>query len=220
MLHAEAIPSLFLQAPILKGGQVFPSIRYEPLAQEFQGAPLSHLLWDLAHSLSSVRLCSAESVELVRLDTYWPEKTAQDWVSEALVVNFLESARIEEASVDDQREVGIFSKASVPEASLLQVLRVAGAILNGASDFESLFMFFADEDRPSKPVSRMALEVLLRAGMFPIRTVGEPGLHGATVLGMQGIGVSTPKAAEVAAATVGLAIDVHMPKVMMFTSGL
>ena len=38
--------------------------------------------------------------------------------------------------------------------------------------------------------------------------------------GMQGMGVSTPKAAAVAEATVGLAIDWHMPKGMMLTMGL
>ena len=38
--------------------------------------------------------------------------------------------------------------------------------------------------------------------------------------GMQGMGVSTPIAATVAEATVGLAIDWHMPKGMIFTIGL
>ncbi len=36
---------------------------------------------------------------------------------------------------------------------------------------------------------------------------------------MQGIGVRTPIAAEVAEATVGLAIDWHIPKGIMFTIG-
>ena len=35
----------------------------------------------------------------------------------------------------------------------------------------------------------------------PTLTVDEPGLHGATVTGRHGIGVSTPRAAAVAAAT-------------------
>jgi hypothetical protein len=39
------------------------------------------------------------------------------------------------------------------------------------------------------------------------------------VLGMQGIGVKTPKAAVVAAATVGLAGQVHIPKGMILTMG-
>jgi hypothetical protein len=37
---------------------------------------------------------------------------------------------------------------------------------------------------------------------------------------MQGIGVSTPIAAAVAAATIGLAGDMHMPNGMIFTSGM
>ena len=59
-----------------------------------------------------------------------------------------------------------------------------------------------------------------KAGMLPIMTVGEPGAQGATVLGTHGMGVNTPSAAEVAEATVGLAMDEHMPKVGMFAIGL
>ena len=63
------------------------------------------------------------------------------------------------------------------------------------------------------------MDELSRAGMPPLVTVGEPGAHGATVAGMQGIGVSTPIAAAVAAATMGFAGDMHTPKVMIFTMG-
>jgi hypothetical protein len=49
--------------------------------------------------------------------------------------------------------------------------------------------------------------VLFSAGIPPISTVGEPGAQGVVVAGMHGIGVSTPSAAAVAAATVGLAGD-------------
>ena len=45
-----------------------------------------------------------------------------------------------------------------------------------------------------------------------------PGAQGA-VTGTQGIGVSVPIAAAVADATVGLAVDMHMPNVGMFVSG-
>ena len=37
--------------------------------------------------------------------------------------------------------------------------------------------------------------------------------------GMHGWGVSTPRAADVAAATCGLASDVHIPNVAMFVIG-
>lgn len=56
--------------------------------------------------------------------------------------------------------------------------------------------------------------------MFATNTVGEPGTHGADVTGTQGIGVSAPKAAAVAAATVGLAIELHIPNGRILTSGL
>lgn len=60
----------------------------------------------------------------------------------------------------------------------------------------------------------------VRAGIFPTSTVGEPGIHGADVVGIQGIGVNTPSAAAVAAATVGLSILLHIPNGIMFTNGL
>ena len=60
----------------------------------------------------------------------------------------------------------------------------------------------------------------LSAGIFAIITVGEPGTHGATVTGTQGMGVNTPNAAAVAEATVGLAGDEHIAKGKMLTIGL
>jgi hypothetical protein len=54
------------------------------------------------------------------------------------------------------------------------------------------------------------------AGAPPMVVVGEPGTQGVRA-GTQGIGVSTPRAAAVAAATVGLARLLHMPKVGMLT---
>jgi hypothetical protein len=65
----------------------------------------------------------------------------------------------------------------------------------------------------------MHLETLSSAGMLAIITVGAPGTHGALVTGMHGIGVSTPSAAAVAAATIGLAGELQTPNGMMFTSG-
>src|ERR671919_778450 len=56
--------------------------------------------------------------------------------------------------------------------------------------------------------------------MLAISTVGAPGIHGAGITGTQGIGVNTPSAAAVAAITAGFDGDEHMPKGMMFTSGL
>jgi hypothetical protein len=55
--------------------------------------------------------------------------------------------------------------------------------------------------------------------MEPIMTLGAPGTHGVEVAGRQGAGVGTPIAAAVAAATTGLAGQVHIPKGMMFIKG-
>jgi len=65
----------------------------------------------------------------------------------------------------------------------------------------------------------MHVEVLFKAGMLAMRTVGEPGVHGATTTGMHGMGVKTPNAAAVAAATAGFAGLIHAPKGMRFTMG-
>ena len=50
-------------------------------------------------------------------------------------------------------------------------------------------------------------------------TVGEPGTQGPGVFGMQGIGVRTPSAADVAEATVGFAREMHIPNGRIFTKG-
>jgi hypothetical protein len=70
------------------------------------------------------------------------------------------------------------------------------------------------------PQAHVSLQLLSSAGMFPISTVGAPGAHGAGIKGTQGIGVNAPIAAAVAAATVGFAIDEHVPNGMMFTIGM
>jgi hypothetical protein len=64
------------------------------------------------------------------------------------------------------------------------------------------------------------LELSFNAGIFPSNTVGEPGIHGADVTGIQGIGVKTPDAADVADATVGLASELHIPNGKMFSIGI
>ena len=51
------------------------------------------------------------------------------------------------------------------------------------------------------------LDELLRVGILPSSCVGEPGIQGAMVMGIQGMGVNAPKAAAVAAITMGFAMD-------------
>ena len=66
----------------------------------------------------------------------------------------------------------------------------------------------------------MHVQELVNAGNPPIMTVADPGVHGEVVTGMHGIGVSTPRAAAVAEATDGLAMEEHMPNVGMFVMGM
>ena len=64
----------------------------------------------------------------------------------------------------------------------------------------------------------MVLQLSNKAGILVINSF-PPGAHGETITGIHGIGVSTPIAADVADATVGLLMDWHMPNGMMFTIG-
>lgn len=57
------------------------------------------------------------------------------------------------------------------------------------------------------PHTQLSLELSCKAGIPPSFTVALPGDQGAGVTGMHGMGVRTPSAAAVAAATLGLAID-------------
>ena len=66
------------------------------------------------------------------------------------------------------------------------------------------------------PQVHIHLLLLVSAGMFITFTIALPGAQGAGITGTHGIGVNTPIAADVAAETVGLAIERHMPKVGMF----
>ena len=70
------------------------------------------------------------------------------------------------------------------------------------------------------PHIHIKVDVLFRAGALQSNTVGAPTIHGAAaVAGMQGMGVKTPEAANVAAATTGLDGDWHMPNGRMFIIG-
>jgi hypothetical protein len=64
------------------------------------------------------------------------------------------------------------------------------------------------------------LQVLSKEGELASMTVMAPGIHGAGITGIHGIGVSTPMAAEVAEMTAGLATLRHIPKGKILTMGL
>ena len=63
------------------------------------------------------------------------------------------------------------------------------------------------------------MALLISAGEF-ITIVFPGGAHDAVISGTHGIGVSTPQAAAVADATVGLLIDWHMPNDIIFVIGI
>jgi hypothetical protein len=64
----------------------------------------------------------------------------------------------------------------------------------------------------------MHLALLISAGC-PITFTCPGGAQGAEITGTHGIGVNTPMAAAVADATVGFAIDWHIPNGIIFAMG-
>ena len=68
------------------------------------------------------------------------------------------------------------------------------------------------------PHIHIHLQLFVRAGIHPTITL-LAGNHGAVILGIQGMGVRPPIAAAVADATVGFAIDWHIPNGRIFTIG-
>ena len=66
---------------------------------------------------------------------------------------------------------------------------------------------------------QLQVQALSSAGK-PLRvTAGEPGTQGDAVAGMQGWGVNTPAAADVAAMTCGFVGLLHRPKGLIFAKG-
>src|SRR5690606_18067592 len=69
------------------------------------------------------------------------------------------------------------------------------------------------------PHAHVHREVRTAAGMPPTSVVVAAGDHGATIVGRHGMGVSTPSAVAVAAATCGLAREVHIANGGMLLTG-
>lgn len=69
------------------------------------------------------------------------------------------------------------------------------------------------------PNAQLHIDPATRAGSFAQSVNGAIGAQGPAITGTHGIGVSTPRAAAVAAATVGLDSDIHMAKGTMLTMG-
>src|SRR5262249_34335672 len=69
------------------------------------------------------------------------------------------------------------------------------------------------------PHAHISFESLVSAGSPPTRTLGVPGVQGPAGARRHGMGVSTPGAAAVAAATAGFDGRLHMPNGGTFTIG-
>jgi len=122
MLRAEGLPTLFLQTPSLPKGDI-PCLRYEPLAKAFVGAPLIHLLWELAHTFSSIRLVSDGQL-VITLDAYWAAKTVSDWAEERMLVSWTDravAAMVPTASQETLEEAAEIDLAGAPPSAVTNV---------------------------------------------------------------------------------------------------
>jgi hypothetical protein len=162
VLHAEGLSPLFLLPPSLPDEPV-PCMRFEPLSQRFEGAPLPHLLWDMAHTFGTVRLRREEGEEVAQLSTYWPRKGFQDWTAERLKVRMQAKEPIPAPVPATAAPEHRFSNAPVPEVSLVTVLNLGGKLIRGPGTLEELAERF--KERLGESTLRNAAEVLLRAGL-------------------------------------------------------
>ena len=78
----------------------------------------------------------------------------------------------------------------------------------------------ASRSRSSPPTRTGRWTPAVSTGTPPSTTFVEPGVHGPVGTGTQGIGVWTPRAADVAAITAGFAGELHIPKVGMLAIGI
>jgi hypothetical protein len=67
------------------GNEVIQCIHYCPIARSFCGAPLSAVLWDLAHTFSAIRVSTGTNRQF-QLEAYWADKIAGDWQDELLSI--------------------------------------------------------------------------------------------------------------------------------------
>ena len=194
VLRAEGIPTLFLRTPRL-GEETIPCLHYSPIAKGFCGAPLSALLWDLAHSFSAVRVTREETTH-IQLETYWPDKGAGDWQDEILSFEVAEaapaqtggqrsargsdrgrrarSARSGAAAAAQPRtrtaagrlSSGVLSNSGLPQPSLPQILRLGGAVSLGPGSIADVLARIPSRGRPTVETATRCLEILRRAGMI------------------------------------------------------
>lgn len=163
ILHTEGLPTIYLQRPDIGDGPI-PCLYYEPIAKAFFGSPLRNLIWDLAHSFGTIRLSDKADTEVLRLEAYWPGKTPWQWINESLKV----SAPLGKPDLNIGGELsgikGRYSKAILPEAAFIQVLRLGGALLEGKGTLVELVDRIEERHRPTERIAPMAIEILIRAG--------------------------------------------------------
>jgi hypothetical protein len=205
VLRAEGISTLFIPTPKL-GEDYIPCLHYNPIAKGFCGAPLSTLLWDLTHTFSAIRLTQENHTRL-QLEAYWADKTAGDWQTEMLALDFPEPAaviappdqrcdeqhpapraRIAESSSQQQTHrtapkssPGTLSDATIPQASLPQIFRLAGAVSIQPGTLNDVRERVPPRERPIPANARRGLEILRRAEIISFdgaNIAGTPKLEG------------------------------------------
>ena len=163
ILHTEGLPTVYLQRPDIGDGPI-PCLYYEPIAKAFFGSPLRNLIWDLAHSFGTIRLSDKTDTELLRLEAYWPGKTPHQWINESLKVAGPLGRPDLSTGGDLSGIKGKYSKAILPEAAFIQVLRLGGSLLEGKGTQVDPVNRIEERHRPTERIAPMAIEILIRAG--------------------------------------------------------
>ncbi len=184
ILHAEALPYLYLAMPELATHQTIQSIRYDSIAGKFMGATLTDLLWDLAHVFSSVRLRDSQDQTILSLDAYWTGKSPKEFIGEHLnyklqmpALEVTDEPELPQPSLQpilataSSGEKGFFSRAAVPPVGLLSVVQLAYAVANEEGlPLEKLLDTM--ENAPSESIAKNGLEILLRIKVVNIKNTG------------------------------------------------
>jgi hypothetical protein len=187
ILDVEGIRHLFIPSPKM-GDETINCLHYNSFVKGFVGTTLRTFLWDTAQTFGTIRL-DAKSRQQFSLSTYWPGKLPSDWTSERLLLDppspllqehsdaLSSSSDVMEISgeilpqASDDRTIPEsmkeLSKATLPQASLPQILRLAGAVKESApAPVPEILARINENDRPTEGTSRRGFEILRRMALL------------------------------------------------------
>jgi hypothetical protein len=184
ILHAEAIPTIFLETPVLKDQQELDSIRFDFVAKRFIGCSLREFFECLVSTFSSVRIRTEPQGDLIRIDSYWPGKGLEHWIYRDFMCHVLNCDFFETNSPSPPNVVSVhpqgeltdvtvskehsfhFSTLAAPNISLMPVLTLLGIVLQKPAGSKTAIAALTKKDEISSVAANSAAEVLLQASFI------------------------------------------------------